>query len=626
MLQEQQMMMAHSMLSIKNNLFSLAVKEEETRSLVTFLANNTLNRFKKLEHRVDQLEVTTSLQGWLLSLEEREYDEKISAEYMRLLRVINDFYTLKNDGWNYNDLMFMRKAIRTVGIDPKRKISLNIFIDNIVDEIQQECFGFEFYNDSISQFRPNAIVNYSQFAVDNVSSQVFAAMHGLQIQYIDRLDVVEEFSDQFQITKSEALKRILRRSIANMGIDLDYQFPLAETAIEILGCIRLVEKLAIPNSAEPEVHEKSPAEVESKSVDDTVIQKDDSSVRLEKIAEKKIDISNLILGSWKRAKLIDKKSKSKDGVSSMLLGEIFKSFSSSTTSIVPTENGYMALVGDSLFASTKLNSWKKRCELSGGSRKIVKAGGKFFCLQGQQVLWSDDGISWEELVVSTQISGDDIWYKNVYHTGSQWFVCGEHSPEYSYVEKGFFGSSDKTGTYSSAIIFAGECLSSLRPYSLSQGFHKFDVLGECLCGEQLVVLLSHTDRDNEMKVVTSSDGFSWKVININAEDNVYHEIFSHDGKCFITSNSNLFEFSPTTGKLKAVHGTLPGGAQNAYSFSDRGVIFCCNSLDNSPLRMSRDFIKWITIDSPFEKISSLVYADETLVIANGDEVAYRNMR
>lgn len=66
MLQEQQMMMAHSMLSIKNNLFSLAVKEEETRSLVTFLANNTLNRFKKLEHRVDQLEVTTSLQGWLL--------------------------------------------------------------------------------------------------------------------------------------------------------------------------------------------------------------------------------------------------------------------------------------------------------------------------------------------------------------------------------------------------------------------------------------------------------------------------------------------------------------------------------------------------------------------------------
>lgn len=630
MLQEQQLMMAHSMLSIKNNLFSLAVKEEETRSLVTLLANNTLNRFKKLEHRVDQLEVTTSLQGWLLALEEREYDEKISAEYMRLLRVINDFYSLKSDGWNYNDLMFMRKAIRTVGIDPKRKISLNVLIDTLVDEIQQECVGFEFYNDSISQFKPDVVDDYSQFAVDNISSQAFCTIHGLQVKYMDRLDVVEVFTGQIQMTKSEALKLLLKRSIANMGIDLDYQFPLAETAIEILGCIRLVEKLATQHFDVPEERESASVEVESICVDEITNQNEEPSVELEKkyveeIGGKKVDISNIILASWKRSKLTVEQNKSQEDTASMLLG-ILKSVFSSTCSIVSAGNGYIALLDNSLLSSTNLMDWQKRREFSGTSGKIVKAGGKFFCLQGAEVLCSDEGISWEELVVSTQISGNNISYKNVFHNGKQWFVIGEHSSEYCYVEKSFFGKSDKTGTYSSAVIFAGEQLSSLKPYSFTQGFHKFDVLGACLCGEKIVALLTHTDRVDEMKVVTSSDGFSWKTMNINAEDTVYHEIFSHDGKCFVTSHSELFEFLPITGKLKAVHGKLPGVARDTYSFPDRGVIFCCNSSDNNPLMMSCDLRKWINIDSPFKKIESLVYTGETLVIANGDEVAYRNMR
>ncbi len=76
MLGEQQLLMAHSLLSLKNNLISLAVKEEETRDLITMLAQRTLERFENLESRVEQLEISTNLQGWLLGLEERDYDEK----------------------------------------------------------------------------------------------------------------------------------------------------------------------------------------------------------------------------------------------------------------------------------------------------------------------------------------------------------------------------------------------------------------------------------------------------------------------------------------------------------------------------------------------------------------------
>lgn len=256
MLQEQQLLMAHSLLSLKNNMLSLAVKEEENRNLVESLAQKTLARFEALEHRTDQLEVSTNLQGWLLGLEEREYDEKYPTDNMRLFRVINDFYSIKKDNWNYNDLMFMRKAIRTVGINPKKRLSLNAFIDDLIDEIQQENVGFDAYGDAITMFQPEGIANYSKYVVDNISSPVFVSMHGLKTQYVDRLDIVEELQDEMNISMSEALKRLLRRSIANMNVNLDYEFPLAETAIEVLGCIRLAEKLILPQETLPQQQEQ----------------------------------------------------------------------------------------------------------------------------------------------------------------------------------------------------------------------------------------------------------------------------------------------------------------------------------------------------------------------------------
>lgn len=92
MLQEQQLLMAHSLLSLKNNLMSLAVKEEETRNLIGLLAQRTKERFERLEKRMEKVEISQNLQGWLLGLEERDYDRIYPTEYMRLFRVINDFY------------------------------------------------------------------------------------------------------------------------------------------------------------------------------------------------------------------------------------------------------------------------------------------------------------------------------------------------------------------------------------------------------------------------------------------------------------------------------------------------------------------------------------------------------
>lgn len=253
MLQEQQLLMAHSLLSLKNNLISLTVKEEETRNLIAMLAQRTLERFENLENRVDQLEISTNLQGWLLGLEERDYDRKYPTQYMRMFRVINDFYNIKNDGWNYNDLMFMRTALRKVSIDPKRQISLSEFIDNLTDEIQSEPVGMGAYSHAIEANAPKNIEDYSQFAIDNISSPVVVTIHGLRKQFSQTSDIVEILQDELSISASEAQKRILKNIISNMNVNMDYKFTLGETAIEIMSCIRLINNLEVPMPIENDI-------------------------------------------------------------------------------------------------------------------------------------------------------------------------------------------------------------------------------------------------------------------------------------------------------------------------------------------------------------------------------------
>lgn len=246
MLQEQQVLMAHSLLSLKNNLIALAVSEAETRDMIGALAQRTQEKFEELENRTDQLEVTTNLQGWLLGLEEREYDRKYPTPYMRMFRIINDFYNIKKDNWNYNDLMFMRTALRKAGIDPRTEISLSDFINALTDEIQNEKVGMEKYTQMIETYAPKNAKDYNQFVLENISSPVMATIHGLRKQFTQASDIVEVLQDELSISAIEAQKRILQKIISNMNVEMNHAFSLGEAAIEIMGCLRLIDNMEIP--------------------------------------------------------------------------------------------------------------------------------------------------------------------------------------------------------------------------------------------------------------------------------------------------------------------------------------------------------------------------------------------
>jgi hypothetical protein len=587
MLQEQQLMMAHSILSLKNNLLSLAVKEEETRNIVALLAQRTLERFEQLESRVDQIEISTNLQGWLLGLEEREYDEKIPTENMRLFQVINDFYAIKNDAWNYNDLMFMRKAIRTVGLNPKKKLSINIFIDSLTDEILQDGIGIEKYQDAITRFCPTGIEHYSTFVIENISSPVFTTLHGLKVQYTDRLDVVETLSDEMNISAPDALKRLLRKSIANLNINLDYEFPLAETAVEILGCLRLATRLAEQTEAEEVIAPQGEvAAIEVTSQDQP----------------KKNDITKLMMGPWR------------DCVtpSIELEGYVVRE---GILEIVFFNDKWMLFTATEYYYSSDLVTWER--EVIKDMEHIYDIKGykiydKLFIITNDCVMMTIDGNIWNILPVPKEYNRERVRYKKIFSNGTDYFLYGEYSR--SYIRSGFL--SDKTFNSSSSIFLRSNDMNNWQTYDFYDDFYRYTIHDIVYNNDKFIANVCHID-ESENLLLISNDGLQWDKIKVS--DSITGRMLFFN-KFFIDIYRENHVYASEDGfrwKIeKVVQPTArPFSWGDIRYYNELGVIF---NLNNEGLFISNDFLTWQQIDLPSHKIGA--YSSNRRYAYNGRQL------
>lgn len=614
MLQEQQVLMAHSLLSLKNNLYSLAVNEEETRNLIGLLAQRTLERFENLESRVDQIEISTNLQGWLLGLEERDYDEKIPTENMRLFRVINDFYGIKNDNWNYNDLIFMRKAIRTVGINPKKKLSLNTFIDNLTDEIQSDGVGFEAYGKAIAQYQPKSIDNYSKYVLDNISSPVFVSLHALKTQYMDRLDIVEELEDEMNISTSEALKRLLRRSIANMNVDLDYEFPLAETAIEILGCLRLAEKLVNGSESNGKALPEQNQELQLNEASSTIPaldQKERNIITAEQY--KKIDINKLTLNDWKDEQ-------PEECGFPFIYDIIFANDRFFALGLSPSKK----LV---IRTSTDLKNWEP--SLVNGPEIDSDYTPKFKLIDGLLM-----GFCGNYLITSDDLTSFNIYKMNddivdAYYSGGTWYILCPEEHDYSYTKSGVIFDSTKTATYTSFVIYYGSSLDNLSSHFLSKDFPMFTSAPDDDFFEQnkismafakgfLVTPIREVRTTYEQYLAVSQNGNKWDKLD-SPEDEKIISIWSFDNSIFLgTESQKIYSFDPETQKFTE---HLRFGedlqADFIHVFDDYGVVYYY-SYGNCLI--TNDMKSWRQFQLPFNDNHNDVH----YAIAGNQFIAWQN--
>lgn len=239
LLQENDLMLAHSLITVRNNLLTLAVAEGETRREIQRMAERVYNRFERLEERMKNVEAATSIHGWLLTLETRDYDERFSPHF-RLLAVVRDFSLLKEGDWNVNELRYLQKGIKEAGLSWKESITLARFLDELVEEIELREFG-EFEKLVVLPHNGSSVP--SSFVLENIAVPSYVSLFELADKYSGSSETIRVLADELNTAPKEALKRVMRSFVLKQGVDLEVQLPLKDLAVELLSCMRLASDL-----------------------------------------------------------------------------------------------------------------------------------------------------------------------------------------------------------------------------------------------------------------------------------------------------------------------------------------------------------------------------------------------
>lgn len=521
MLQEQQMMTAHSLLTLKNNLVTLAIKEEETRNLVGLLAERTLQRFQDLEKRVDQLEISQNLQGWLLTLEDRDYDVNYPTPYLRLLKIIDDFYGYKSDGWNYNDMLFMRKALRTVGLNPKEQISMNMFMDTLVEEIKKQ--GFDTYRELLIAHLPSDKGDFGYFAIENVSSQVFTTLNGIYTQYTDKSEVIEALSDELSISPEAALKRLLARTISKLNVDLDCQLPLSDIAAEMLVGLKLTNQLFIEDSVQEEIKEECIEQTDIECIDSDKVD-DIPSVQKE---NQFVDVMKWGEPEWKIRTLPELKSNGKDyGYKN--LGNVSYCNDKFTFMIQHDRSGSKRI---SFYTTKDFDNFLRNNTIDIG--KLYRINGVWFDFQNKK--FSYDGYVFNELDFKVY-SDRSLNIENIIYDNDKWyFICSEIIDDIflDYYLKSNY-RRNKSFYKNTLIIISMDLIrfDVLYDFKTNNDFSYVEISEYCIHNDKIVI---YTD---EEYIVLSDAGKEWK--KIEKIEDVKKVFWNNDRFNIITSNNTVY--------------------------------------------------------------------------------------
>lgn len=275
LLNERDILMAHSLITIKNNLETLAIKEEETRNEITRFAVKVSERFKELNRRVDNLETDVNVLQWLTTIKVQDYDEKYPY-YIRLLVLIYDFQNNKSDNWNAKDIQSLQQAILDAKIERKDKTTIDNFVSNILDEI--EHYSFEMF-ERLSKCLINNININPKDITEEISSPIFTAIFLIVDNYTKSDEIIsimeKEIKKNEQVgnsernkrsffqnffnkdtdnnireknfSKKEMMKKIILNTIEKAGVDTKKELTFQDIALEILSCSRLIRLLKLPS-------------------------------------------------------------------------------------------------------------------------------------------------------------------------------------------------------------------------------------------------------------------------------------------------------------------------------------------------------------------------------------------
>lgn len=234
-LQKQNLIQAHAIAIIRNNLKDLVDAETETRMVVIELMKRFDDRIGKLENAVKHL----PLHDWLLTIETKRYGRLQPSH--RMLKVVFDLFRLmqrngipfdqieqdgQDEGVRFRSL---KSALEKAGLDYEDNLTILDFVTSIVDELlDDKTEGEPADYASIVSLELGGKSVTPQFVLENVSGSGFNAVYTI----LERIKYVREISPLLAVDDKRA---VINEWLKGVVSNLDTGYSVAELAEEILA-------------------------------------------------------------------------------------------------------------------------------------------------------------------------------------------------------------------------------------------------------------------------------------------------------------------------------------------------------------------------------------------------------
>lgn len=250
-LNERNLLTADALITVKNNLNTLDVKQQEIKEAVVQMAQKVAARFEKLENKVYDLEESQNLNTWIDGIEVDDSYE-VLPETIRFLKIVKDYYYRKQAHYSRDELKLLRKAIRNAGLDYKKQVSLGDITDSLLTELQT--------------FDENEYLRITQVEIQNKSlltgkdlSHILAVPSFVTVlELTESKKILEPTVKLLQkagglaLDYTDALKMVIKNDIAQKNnIDMNVKMPLSDLGIELISCYSAIPTLVEEDTKNP---------------------------------------------------------------------------------------------------------------------------------------------------------------------------------------------------------------------------------------------------------------------------------------------------------------------------------------------------------------------------------------
>lgn len=234
LINKREMLQAAAIITVKNQLNTLSIENQQVYETIKKLASNVLQRFTQLERKLEHVEAIASLTQWIQNLKWRKYNEDPYTK--RFFRILEDFYVNSGKNFTMQNLESLKTAFDQSDIDPFKTISLEEFTTTLVDELIEHGF-----NESMKHSPYNEKYSFKEIN-SKITLPFLSSLYLLTEEYnhhMERRYSVDRIRDDIK----QAALCYMRE---DCGIDVLAKLEYYHLGIELLNGRRLIEFLDSP--------------------------------------------------------------------------------------------------------------------------------------------------------------------------------------------------------------------------------------------------------------------------------------------------------------------------------------------------------------------------------------------